>query len=59
MVSGGGSAGHGGQIVVSEMVARLVGQTLGPGISLEDLGPHRLKAAEAGCGGILAAFAAA
>lgn len=38
-----GAAGHGGQIVVSELVARLVTHNLGIGISLEDLGAHRLK----------------
>lgn len=38
-----GAAGHGGQIVISELVARLVGHTLGAGVALEDLGLHRLK----------------
>lgn len=38
-----GAAGHGGQIVISELVARLVGHALAPGITLEDLGTHRLK----------------
>jgi len=37
------STGHGGQIVVSDATAALVGQLLPEGSSLRDLGKHRLK----------------
>ena len=37
------AAGHGGQIVLSATTQALVGTDLGDGLSLEDLGAHRLK----------------
>jgi predicted ATPase/class 3 adenylate cyclase len=37
------SAGHGGQILLSRTVADLATSDLPPGVSLRDLGPHRLK----------------
>ncbi|MGA7272617.1 MAG: NB-ARC domain-containing protein, partial [Acidimicrobiia bacterium] len=37
------AAGHGGQILMSEVAARLASIGLIPGIELVDLGPHRLK----------------
>jgi class 3 adenylate cyclase/tetratricopeptide (TPR) repeat protein len=37
------AAGHGGQVLLSEASAALVGQTLPPGTALTDLGVHRLK----------------
>src|SRR6516162_2217156 len=37
------SAGHGGQILLSDAVALLAARDLPPGISLRDLGTHRLK----------------
>ncbi len=37
------SAGHGGQIILSEAVQVLLEHNLAPGISLRDLGSHRLK----------------
>jgi len=36
-------AGHGGQIILSEAVQVLLEHNLAPGISLRDLGSHRLK----------------
>ncbi|MDP8959411.1 MAG: adenylate/guanylate cyclase domain-containing protein [Actinomycetota bacterium] len=36
-------AGHGGQILLSETVRALVDQNLPPGVTLRDLGEHRLK----------------
>jgi predicted ATPase/class 3 adenylate cyclase len=36
-------AAHGGQLVISETTRALVAPTLPPGISLRDLGAHRLK----------------
>jgi len=36
-------AAHGGQLVISESTRALVAATLPPGISLRDLGAHRLK----------------
>lgn len=38
-----GAAGHGGQVVLSAITARLVEHNLGEGVRLEDLGMHRLK----------------
>src|SRR5512138_811537 len=38
-----GDAGHGGQILVSQTTRDLVIQDLPPGISVKDLGEHRLK----------------
>jgi predicted ATPase/class 3 adenylate cyclase/DNA-binding CsgD family transcriptional regulator len=37
------SAGHGGQVLLSQTTRDLVEQTLPPGVSLRDLGAHRLK----------------
>jgi len=37
------SAGHGGQVLVSETTRVLVDQALPPGLTLKDLGMHRLK----------------
>jgi predicted ATPase/class 3 adenylate cyclase/tetratricopeptide (TPR) repeat protein len=37
------SAGHGGQILVSDAVSGLLAHDLPPGITLRDLGTHRLK----------------
>jgi predicted ATPase/class 3 adenylate cyclase len=37
------AAAHGGQVVVSEAATHLVAQSLGDGVSLRDLGGHRLK----------------
>ena len=37
------SAGHGGQILVSETTRALVDHALPPGVTLKDLGLHRLK----------------
>ena len=37
------SAGHGGQILLSQEAADLVSRQLSPGVSLRDLGEHRLK----------------
>jgi LuxR family maltose regulon positive regulatory protein len=37
------AAGHGGQILLSQEAADLVRRDLPPGVSLEDLGEHRLK----------------
>jgi predicted ATPase/class 3 adenylate cyclase len=37
------SAGHGGQVLVSETTRALVDHTLPPGLTLKDLGVHRLK----------------
>jgi predicted ATPase/class 3 adenylate cyclase/DNA-binding CsgD family transcriptional regulator len=37
------SAGHGGQVLLSQTTRDLVEQTLPPGVSLQDLGAHRLK----------------
>ena len=37
------SAGHGGQILVSQSVEVLASPDLPPGVSLQDLGTHRLK----------------
>jgi class 3 adenylate cyclase len=37
------SAGHGGQILVSETAQRIVGDRLPDGVVLVDLGEHRLK----------------
>jgi predicted ATPase/class 3 adenylate cyclase len=37
------SAGHGGQVLLSQSTRDLVGQTLPEGVSLVDLGVHRLK----------------
>ena len=37
------SAGHGGQILVSETARRIVGSRLPDGVALVDLGEHRLK----------------
>lgn len=37
------SAGHGGQVLLSEATATLVERLLDPGLSLRDLGKHRLK----------------
>jgi predicted ATPase/class 3 adenylate cyclase len=37
------AAGHGGQILVSQAVGILVAPDLPPGVSLRDLGTHRLK----------------
>src|SRR5579864_3417203 len=37
------SAGHGGQILLSQTVAGLAAPDLPPGVSLRDLGTHRLK----------------
>ncbi len=41
------SAGHGGQILVSEAVHTLIGPGLPPGVTLADLGPHRLRGLDA------------
>jgi predicted ATPase/class 3 adenylate cyclase len=37
------AAGHGGQVLISEATRSLVEQTLPDGVSLRDLGQHRLK----------------
>ncbi len=37
------AAGHGGQVLVSQASAALVGEALPPGAALADLGVHRLK----------------
>jgi predicted ATPase/class 3 adenylate cyclase len=37
------SAGHGGQVLLSHTTRDLIEQTLPPGVSLRDLGAHRLK----------------
>ena len=37
------SAAHGGQIVISDSTQSIAGSSLGPGLSLRDLGMHRLK----------------
>jgi class 3 adenylate cyclase/tetratricopeptide (TPR) repeat protein len=37
------AAGHGGQVLVSQASAALVGEALPPGAALTDLGVHRLK----------------
>ena len=37
------SAGHGGQVLLSQTTRDLIEQTLPPGVSLRDLGAHRLK----------------
>src|SRR4030081_1147098 len=37
------SAGHGGQVLVSETTRVLVDHALPPGLTLKDLGLHRLK----------------
>jgi len=37
------SAGHGGQILLSDAVSGLAARDLPPGVSLRDLGAHRLK----------------
>src|SRR6202022_1189614 len=37
------SAGHGGQVLVSETTRALVDHALPPGMTLKDLGMHRLK----------------
>jgi predicted ATPase/class 3 adenylate cyclase len=37
------SAGHGGQVLLSQTTRDLVEQTLPPGVSVRDLGAHRLK----------------
>ena len=37
------AAGHGGQVLVSGMTAQLAGERLPPGVTLDDLGEHRLK----------------
>ena len=37
------AAGHGGQILLSQTVRDLVGREVPPGVSLVDLGEHRLK----------------
>jgi predicted ATPase/class 3 adenylate cyclase len=37
------SAGHGGQVLVSETTRALVDHMLAPGLTLKDLGMHRLK----------------
>jgi predicted ATPase/class 3 adenylate cyclase len=36
-------AAHGGQVLVSAVVARVAGESLGPGLSLKDLGQYRLR----------------
>jgi predicted ATPase/class 3 adenylate cyclase len=38
-----GAAGHGGQILLSDAVSGLASRDLPPGVSLRDLGTHRLK----------------
>ncbi len=38
-----GAAGHGGQILLSDAVRGLAARDLPPGVSLRDLGTHRLK----------------
>jgi predicted ATPase/class 3 adenylate cyclase len=38
-----GAAGHGGQILLSDAVSSLAARDLPPGVSLRDLGTHRLK----------------
>ncbi len=38
-----GAAGHGGQILLSDAVSGLAARDLPPGVSLRDLGSHRLK----------------
>ena len=38
-----GSAGHGGQVLVSASTAHLCERALPPEVSLTDLGEHRLK----------------
>ncbi len=38
-----GAAGYGGQILLSDAVSSLAGRDLPPGVSLRDLGNHRLK----------------
>ena len=37
------AAGHGGQVVLSETTRALVASELPDGVSIRDLGPHRLK----------------
>jgi predicted ATPase/class 3 adenylate cyclase/DNA-binding CsgD family transcriptional regulator len=37
------SAGHGGQVLLSHTTRELIEQTLPPGVSVRDLGAHRLK----------------
>jgi predicted ATPase/class 3 adenylate cyclase len=37
------SAGHGGQVLVSNITRQLIGQGLPAGVTLRDLGEHRLK----------------
>jgi predicted ATPase/class 3 adenylate cyclase len=38
-----GAAGHGGQILISQTTRDLVASDVGPGVSTQDLGEHRLK----------------
>ena len=38
-----GSAGHGGQVLISDTVRALVGGVLPSGVTIRDLGEHRLK----------------
>ena len=38
-----GSAAHGGQVVLSNVTAALIGADLPTGVTLRDLGTHRLK----------------
>src|SRR5438094_9981189 len=37
------ASGHGGQVVISDSVHALVETALPPGVSMRDLGEHRLK----------------
>jgi class 3 adenylate cyclase len=37
------SAGHGGQVLLSQTTRELVARELPPGVELRDLGEHRLK----------------
>lgn len=37
------SVGHGGQVLVSLVTERMVGEAVPPGVSLRDLGEHRLR----------------
>ena len=37
------AAAHGGQVLISGVTADLLADALPPGVSLRDLGPHRLK----------------
>jgi len=37
------AAAHGGQVILSQVTAELVGEQLGPDLSLRDLGEHQLK----------------